>query len=171
MTSYKINNYQPYSNLMLLKLMRIKVDFKVHFNAPSGCTSCMFVCGSFHDFMRVWYADGGSGNPAAYVLFCKWNFQRLKGAANKLYKTVSNGGTRLLLVGRLTAGAGVLGSGPWWNSLCNLPEWRSAINCLTNPGVLKEKYVASINSHKFSCIFCGNYPGSTVDIYLTCLLE
>lgn len=29
-----------------------------------------------------------------------------------------------------------VGSGPWWNSLCNFPECRSNTNCLSFPGTL-----------------------------------
>lgn len=29
-----------------------------------------------------------------------------------------------------------VGSGPWWNSLCNFPECRSKTNCLSFPGIL-----------------------------------
>ena len=37
-----------------------------------------------------------------------------------------------------SGGAGVVGSGPWWNSRCNLPECKSAINWRNNPGLLKQ---------------------------------
>ena len=30
-----------------------------------------------------------------------------------------------------------VGSGPWWNSRCNFPEWRSNTNCLSLPGILE----------------------------------
>ncbi len=42
---------------------------------------------------------------------------------------------------QLTTGAGVegVGSGPWWYSLCSLPECRSAMNCFSKPGPLKAK--------------------------------
>jgi len=35
-----------------------------------------------------------------------------------------------------TGGGGVVGSGPWWNSRCSFPEFRSSTNCLTRPGLL-----------------------------------
>lgn len=42
------------------------------------------------------------------------------------------------MLGSLTC-PGVLsvGSGPWWNSRCSFPEWRSNTNCLSFPGTLK----------------------------------
>lgn len=49
-----------------------------------------------------------------------------------------NDGVLVCLWGVLTC-PGVLsvGSGPWWNSLCNFPEWRSRTNCLSFPGILR----------------------------------
>ena len=33
------------------------------------------------------------------------------------------------------------GSGPWWNSLCSFPEWRSKTNCFNLPGTLRKKWI------------------------------
>ena len=35
-------------------------------------------------------------------------------------------------------GATSVGSGPWWNSLCNFPECKSSTNCFSLPGTLEQ---------------------------------
>jgi len=57
------------------------------------------------------------------------------------------------------AGAGV-GSGPWWNSRCSFPEFKSAMNCFTSPGLL------SLQSHQYS-----QWTHNFTNITTTCAVQ
>ncbi len=51
-----------------------------------------------------------------------------------------------------------VGSGPWWNSRCSFPEWRSNTNCLSLPGTLEkntQKHTLDITQEHF-CILILN---------------